>query len=219
MDNLSESAPTKPTIVSSKKRRIKAQILCVQNDGEDKENVPKNKGNVSRKKKKARKRIPTFKFELSDSSGQEEERESIQSEPVVQPIQINIDESLNLSFKRNSTDISLPNSVRRSLTGEFVPQTEFTRINENMDQEVDNFPAVTRTPLRSLVCPNINIFSPDESVSEQNKMSLADLDKLCVAKKERRKSDRYSFSSDEEVFISGSIFFVGGGVSGIIKPP
>jgi len=205
MDNSSESAPTKSSIVSNKKRRIKAQILCVQNDGEDKENVPKIKGNESRKKKKARKRIPTFKFEMSDSTGQEEERESIQSDPLVQPIQINIDQSLNLSFKRNSTDISLPNSVRRSLTGEFVPQTEFTRINENMDQEVDNFPAVTRTPLRSIVCPNINIFSPDESLSEQNKMSLADHDKLCVAKKERRKSDRYSFSSDEEVFISGNL--------------
>jgi len=205
IDNTSESAPTKSSLVSKKKRRIKAQILCLQNDGEDKENVPKNKENVSRKKRRARKRIPTFKFEMSDSTGQEEERESIQSDPVVQPVQINIDESLNLSFKRNSTDISLPNSVRRSLTGEFVPQTEFTRMNENMDQEVDNFPAVTRTPLRSIVCPNINIFSPDESLSEQNKISLAELDKLCVTKKERRKSDRYSFSSDEEVFISGNL--------------
>jgi len=199
-DDLSQTAHTQSTLVPKKKRRIKAQIICLQNEN-DKENVPKMNANVPKLKKRTRKRIPTLKFEMSDSDREDEKEENIKCNPVIQPNQTNTNDSLNLSSKRNSLDISLPNCVRRSLTGEFVPQTQLIRINESLDLEVGNSPAVTRTPLRLLQCPDINIFSPEESFVKEKK-STPDLDKLSVFKQKKKS---YEYSSDEEVFISGNV--------------
>ena len=191
-----------------KKRRMVAQIDLF-NDS-DKENVP-IKARVKAKRK------PTFRREVSTSSSSESDSEKHTA------FSANLDTSLisadhvtadsTNTSRRSSMDISLPDCVRRSLTGEFVPLPHLL-LNEDHSQDnvsimKEKRKSLSRQPLGPLPIPEITIQpSPSNKIDIPEKSEdLTNSNYLQVPDKGIRK-DSFECFSDEEVFITGKIFFL-----------
>lgn len=189
-----------------KKRRMVAQIDLF-NDS-DKENVP-IKARVKAKRK------PTFRREVSTSSSSESDSEkhtAFSANLDTSLISADHADSTNTS-RRSSMDISLPDCVRRSLTGEFVPLPHLL-LNEdhsqdNVSSKKEKRKSFSRQPLGPLPIPEITIqHSPSNKIDISEKSEdLTNSNYLQVPDKGIRK-DSFECFSDEEVFITGKIFFL-----------
>ena len=128
---------------------------------------------------------------------------------------------------RSAMDIALPECVRRSLTGEFVPilpriEQEPENIQSSVEQIVDistekskkqkRKSTTFRNPLQSMPIPDINIEQADiVSPLTYTHDSLLDKDqnnrnKLHPVAVKEQKKDSFGEFSDEEIFLTGRLF-------------
>lgn len=185
-----------------KKRRMMAQIDLL-NDS-NKENVPiVARANAKRK--------PTFRYEMSSSSSSDSEPEKQEQVPILETSTKDHTIEHSNASRRSSTDISLPDCVRRSLTGEFVPLPHILLHEEpspdKQSEKKHKKKTFSRRPLGSLPIPEISIEPcPSNEIDELEKnKDCTGSDYLQVPDKGIRKD---SFDcSDEEVYITGLLKF------------
>jgi len=217
-NELKEDAPKETADVSKenqdkvkKKRRMVAQIDLFNNS--DKENVP-IKARVNSKRK------PTFRREMSTSSSSESDSEKKEEGAAAVALDTSViaadhvTDSSNTS-RRSLMDISLPDCVRRSLTGEFVPLPHLLLHEEHSQEDKDKESgkkekrkSLTRQILGPLPIPEITIEpSPSYEIDKLEKSKdYTSSNFLQVPDKGIRK-DSFECFSDEEVFITGLLKF------------